>query len=80
MFKDSAYNGEVITPSDTQDIEFESFWLQEASTVKFTFLKKDKSAGNTVTMVLAAGYHPLRIKRLFSTGSTIASGLIGLRI
>lgn len=80
MFTNSAFNGEVITPSDTENIEIQGLWLQEASTVKLTFLKLDKTAGNTVTMVLASGYHPLRIKKIFSTGSTIASGIIGLKI
>ena len=74
-----AQNGAVITPDDNTTLNFDGFWLENDSTVKFTFMKRDKKDGNDVTMNLKAGYHPLRIKKVFASGSTITGAIVGLK-
>ena len=74
-----AQNGAVITPSDSAELDYDGFWLESDSTVKLTFMKRDKKAGNDITMPLTAGYHPIRIKKVWATGSTISGTIVGLK-
>lgn len=74
-----AQNGAVITPSDSTVLDYDGFWMENNGTVKLEYLRADKQAGNTVTLNLIAGYHPRRIRRIFSTGSTIVGVIEGLK-
>jgi hypothetical protein len=73
-----ASNGELITPSDTVAHCLEGGFLIDAqSTINFTFMKNDKKPGNTVSWVFPAGYHPIKIYRIKSTGTTLGGSLLG---
>jgi hypothetical protein len=64
----------AITPNDSTDLAeiTLSLWVSVAGAVKVTMYD-----GSTVTYAnLTAGRHPLRVKRVWSTG-TAATGLVG---
>jgi hypothetical protein len=46
-------------------------YLLEAATVKFTDM-----TGNTDTIALGAGYHPLQLTKIFKTGTTVTDIVI----
>ena len=73
-----AQNGVSITPSNTEILNLDGFYIDADSTVQLEFLKRDGTAGNTILMTLKAGYHPLRCRRILATGTTLGSHLIGL--
>jgi hypothetical protein len=64
----------AITPNDSTDLSeiTLSLWVSVAGAVKVTMYD-----GSVVTYAnLTAGRHPLRVKRVWSTG-TAATGLVG---
>ncbi len=64
----------AITPNDSTDLDETTvnIYVGTAGTAKFTMFD-----GSVVTYAtLAAGRHPLRVKRVWSTG-TSATGLVG---
>lgn len=64
----------AITPNDSTDLSeiTLSLWVSVAGAVKVTLFDN-----STVTYAnLTAGRHPLRVKRVWSTG-TAATGLVG---
>ena len=58
-----------LTLSDSADLAAPSraLYLPVAGTVKFT-----TKAGNARTVDLTAGWHPIRVTRVWSTGTTAA--------
>lgn len=64
----------AITPSDSDNLAntAKAFFVGVAGDVKFTTL-----GGDTVTMAMPVGYHPISIVKVFSTGTT-ASGIYAL--
>lgn len=69
-------NAFAVTPNDSADMDFvtRAIYVGVAGNVKMTLL-----GGTTVTFVglVAGGLYPLRVKRIWSTGTT-ASNLIGV--
>lgn len=65
----------LITPSDSTDLTTyaRGFYIATAGTCKITTLANDI----IVTPSLAAGYHPIAVKRFWQT-STTATGIMGL--
>jgi hypothetical protein len=65
-----------VTPNDSTDLAISSRGVYVGASGD---LKVDMVGGGTVTFVgLAAGVvHPLRVKRIYSTGTT-ATGIIGV--
>ena len=73
---DPADGAFVITPSDTEDLTFvaRGLWVGAVGDVKV-----DMANGNTVTFVsMVAGIvHPLRVRKVYSTG-TDATDILGV--
>ncbi len=69
-----ASTGEAIAPNDAANLPSSSSYIhiEGAGTLHFEFV-----SGNEHTMTLAAGWHPLRIRKVFATGTT-ATGITGL--
>lgn len=71
-----AENAYSVTPNNTTDLPFatRAFYVGGAGDVKI-----DTVGGDTVTLVgcLAGSYHPIRIKRVYLTGTT-ATNIIAL--
>lgn len=66
----------AITPSDSTDLTTVTRSLYVGSGGNLSVILVGDTSAVTFTNI-AAGYHPLRIKRVRSTGST-ATGLVGL--
>lgn len=64
-----------ITPSDSADLDYltKAIYVETAGDVKI-----DDAGGNAITLTLGVGWHPIRVAKVYSTGTT-ASNLIGLR-
>lgn len=62
----------VITPSDSADVAYvtRAVYLNIGGDLKVTTL-----GGETVTMPLGAGWHPIRLTRIWATGTT-ATGIV----
>lgn len=70
-----ATNAASLAKNDAADIEFatRAIWVGAAGDAKVTML-----GGQVVTFkAMNVGYHPLRIVRLWSTG-TVAADIVGL--
>jgi hypothetical protein len=66
----------AITPNDSTDLTTTARAIYVGTTGNLAVTLSGDSSSVTFTNV-AAGYHPLRAKRVLATGTT-ASGLIGL--
>lgn len=69
-----ATSGAAITPSDTTAVDFYALYVGGAGNVKV-----DLFDGSTVTLngALVGTIYPLRVKKVYATGTT-ATNLIGL--
>lgn len=70
-----ATDGEAVTPSDTLDLAKVSraLYVGTGGTLKVTMA----SGAELVFGAIAAGWHPLRVKRVWSTG-TSATGIVAV--
>ena len=70
-----ATKGFAITPHDTNLLTQPTRYLAVgvAGTVKVDFAEE----GTGITLTLPSGVHPIRVKKVYSTGTT-ATGLVGL--
>ena len=67
----------AITPNDSTDLSSttKALHVSTAGDIKLTFM--NMLQGASITLTLDVGYHPIRVKRVWSTGTT-ASGITGL--
>jgi hypothetical protein len=66
----------ALTPNDAADLATETRALYVGTGGNLSVILSGDTAAVTFTNV-AAGYHPLRVKRLRATGTT-ATGIVGL--
>lgn len=69
-----------IVPDDGNDVTYPGcqLWLSEAGSVCLTLLDDQSGHTGKVWTDMAAGYHPIQIRRLWDTGTTNAGEIIGL--
>jgi len=62
-----AISAAIVTPNDSADLEFVSrgLVLSAAGTVTVDML----GAGENIAIPLQAGWNPIRVKRIYSTGT-----------
>jgi len=72
---ESARSAEVPTRSDTVDLTTyaKAFYCASAGVVKFIPVLNDDAAPITMTVV-AGSYHPIQVRRIFSTTTTVVAG------
>lgn len=70
----AATGGASVTPSDTDAVDFNGLYIGGAGDIKVDLLN-----GSTVTLssALAGTIYPLRVTKVYSTGTT-ATNIVGL--
>ena len=70
-------NGEAVTPSDSDNVSYVAISIDnDTDVVRVQCAKGDKSGGNDINLK-GKGYHPVRVTKVYATGTSIAGNVNG---
>lgn len=76
-FKEIYNDGEAVTPNDSTIVDYICISIDnDTDVVKVQMAKRDKTGGNDINLK-GKGYHKVRVRKVYNTGTSIAGNVNG---